>query len=359
MVETSATIGSRPGKKLGFLAGALLVPLFTLTALAEPIRGAGSTFAAPVITKWAKNYQLMRADGGDFISPDWTVDYELVGSLAGVMRLGQPELDFAATDAPLPPEELAKRGQQQFPIVMGGVAIVANIDGVAAGSLRLTGAVLAEIYLGKIQNWSDPVIKAINPELALPDLRISVTHRKDGSGTTFVLTQYLSAVSPEWKGKYGADTLITWPLGTSAEGTQGVVRAVKATKGAIAYLEYGQVVRAGLPFASIGNKAGKFVKPDQAGVQAAASAVDWAATKDFYAALTDLPGEAAYPIAAATFAVVPVTGRGAARYGRVQDLFRLAFDAGGNDAVALGYVPLPAPLVEQIKRYWTSPRIGG
>ncbi|MFM9975802.1 MAG: phosphate ABC transporter substrate-binding protein PstS [Beijerinckiaceae bacterium] len=328
-------------------------------ATAEPIRGAGSTFAAPVIAKWSRNYQLMRADGGDFLSPDWLVDYELVGSLAGVMRLGQPELDFAATDVAQSPDDLKKRGQTQFPIVIGGVAIVVNIDGVTAGGLRLTGPLLADIYLGKIQNWSDPAIKAVNPDVALPDLRISVLHRKDGSGTTFTLTQYLSAVSADWKTKYGADLLISWPLGTSAEGTQGLVRAVKATKGSISYIEYGQVTRAGLAFATIQNRSGRFVKPDQAGVQAAANAVPWANTKDFFAQLTDQPGDAAYPLAAATFAVVPSASRSSASVNRVHDVFRLAFDKGGDDAAALGYVPLPAPLVEQIKSYWAKPPAAG
>jgi phosphate transport system substrate-binding protein len=332
--------------------------LVGLPAQAEPIRGAGSTFAAPIITKWAQSYKEARADGGDFISPDWLLDYEIVGSMAGIMRLGQPELDFAATDVPLPADELAKRGLQQFPIVMGGVAIVANIDGLAPGALRLSGAVLADIYLGKVQNWSDPAIKAINPDLALPDLKITVNHRKDGSGTTYVFTDYLSSISADWKTKYGADLLISWPLGTSAEGSQGLLRAIKATKGSIGYVEYGQVARAGLPFAAIQNKSGQFIKPDPAGVQAAANAMDWTKTKDFFASLADQPGPAAYPISAATFAIVPINGRPAARYRRVHDLFNLGFEAGSADAAALGFVPLPAPLVEQIKAYWGKmPRV--
>lgn len=321
---------------------------------AEPIRGAGSTFAAPVITKWAQIYKQIRADGGDFISPDWLLDYERVGSMAGIMRLVQPELDFAATDVPLPPDELAKRGLQQFPIVMGGVAIVANLDGVAAGDLRLTGPILADIYLGKIQNWSDASIKAINPGLKLPDLKITVNHRKDGSGTTYVLTDYLSSTSVDWKTRHGADLLISWPTGSSAEGNQGLLNAIRATKGSIGYVEYGQVARAGLPFAAIQNKAGNFIKPDPTGVQAASNAVNWTKTKDFFTSLADQPGAEAYPISAATYAVVPMTGRTASRYRRVHDLFSLAFEKGGADAAALGYVPLPTPLVEQIKMYWSK-----
>ncbi|CAN1515120.1 PstS ABC-type phosphate transport system, periplasmic component [Rhabdaerophilaceae bacterium] len=332
----------------------------TQSAKSEPIRGAGSTFAAPVVAKWSESYKKERADGGDFISPDWIVDYELVGSMAGIMRLSQPELDFAASDVPLTSDELAKRGLQQFPFVMGGVAIVVNIDGVAPGALRLNGPVLADIYLGKIQNWSDAAIKSLNPELKLPDQRITVNHRKDGSGTTYVLTDYLSSISAEWKTKYGADLLITWPLGTSSEGSQGLLRAIRSTKGSIGYVEYGQVSRAGLAFAAIQNKAGNFVKPEPAGVQAAASAIDWSKTKDFSTSLADQPGADAYPISAATFAIVPVQGRAASRYRRVHDLFALGFDKGAADASALGYVPLPAPLVEQIKSYWAkAQRAGG
>ncbi|WP_280954626.1 phosphate ABC transporter substrate-binding protein PstS [Phyllobacterium sophorae] len=213
------------------IACVTLLPFsFGTAGQAEPIRGAGSTFAAPAIAEWSQAYQDARADGGDFISPDWTVDYELVGSLAGVMRLDQTELDFAATDVPINPAELEKHGREQFPIVFGSVAVVANIDGFENGVLRLSGPVLANIYLGKIQSWSDPAIRALNPDAVLPDLKISVLYRKDGSGTTFVFTKYLSAVSADWKKAHGADTLIAWPLGTGAEGTQELIRAVRTSK---------------------------------------------------------------------------------------------------------------------------------
>ncbi|MFC0217665.1 phosphate ABC transporter substrate-binding protein PstS [Pseudochelatococcus lubricantis] len=321
---------------------------------AEPIRGAGSTFAAPVIARWARAYSEARADGGDFVSPDWTVDYELVGSLAGLMRLEQPELDFAASDVPVEPEELARRGHQQFPFVLGGIAVVVNLDGVRVGELRLPGPVLADIYLGRVTTWKDPGIAAANPGLGLPDLPITVVYRKDGSGSTFAFTEYLSAVSPEWRERLGADTLIAWPAGKGAEGTQDLIRSVQATKGAIAYAEFGQVARTSMPFASIENASGRFVAPGHEGFQAAIDSVDWSQTRDFYAALTNRTGENAYPITAATFAIVPVARRSAGRYGRVHDFFRLAFDKGGEDARALGYVPLPAPLVERIKQYWVE-----
>lgn len=347
-------------QKRYFLAAFVAVlSVFATASQAEPIRGAGSTFAAPVIAKWSKSYQDARSDGGDFISPDWRVDYEPVGSLAGVMRLHQPDLDFAATDAPLPAAEVAKSGYLQFPVVIGGVAIATNIPGITDGQLKLSGAVLAEIYLGKIQNWSDKAIRDLNPELKLPDLRISVIHRKDGSGTTFTFTDYLSAVSADWKSKYGANTLITWPLGTSAEGTQGVLRAARANPGTIAYLEFGQVMRAGLPVARIGNRNGEFVRPEPRSFAAAALAGEWPADQHFFRSLIDQPNSDAYPITAATFVVIPLD-RGQTRIRRVQDVFGLAFDKGHADAAALGLVPIPDALVNTIKSYWAKPpRAGG
>lgn len=360
--ENCSLIGKAQGVLTGLVKTAALATTltFSLAAQAEPIRGAGSTFAAPVIAKWADAYKNARADGGDLFTLDWTVDYELVGSLAGVMRLEQPELDFAVTDVPILPSELAKHGQQQFPIVMGGIAIVANLDGLADKSLQLTGPILADIYLGKIKSWADPAITAINPGIALPDLKINVVHRKDGSGSTFVLTEYLSASSAEWKTKYGANTLINWPLGSAAEGTRALIQAVKATKGALSYAEFGQVQRAGLPFAAIQNKSGAFARPDPEGVQAATNAIDWANTKDFFASLTDQPGDKAYPISTATFAVVPMRGRPVDRYGRVHDLFRLAFEpAGDAEAAGLGYVPLPHALAEQVKSSWAKRPFAG
>lgn len=356
MFRSHVSWSLRPGVKdaLRILAavGLLAIAQATPTDVwAEPIRGAGSTFVAPVMAQWAEDYRVARADGGDFSSPDWTVDYELVGSLGGLMRLDQPELDFAATDVPVNPAELEKHGRQQFPMVFGSVAVVANVDGIAAGSLRLSGPVIADIYLGKIQRWSDLAIKVLNPDLSLPDLQIIPLHRTDGSGSTYVFTEYLSAISAEWSKAHGADMLITWPVGTGAEGTRDLIQAVKSTKGAIAYAEYGQVERTGLPFASLQNKSGNFVKPGAEGVQAAVNAVAWDKTKDFFVSLTDLPGEDAYPITTATFAVVPVAGRSADRFGRVHDLFGLAFKNGAA-ATKLGYVPVPARLVDQIEQYW-------
>lgn len=352
--EQSIGKGVRSGiAALGILTVAAAF-LFISAAQAEPIQGAGSTFAAPIIAKWANAYEVARADGGDFFTLDFTVDYEPVGSLAGLMRLKQPELDFAATDVPVSPGDLDRSGQVQFPIVMGGVAVVANLAGIEAGALHLSGPVLADIYLGKITAWNDPAIVALNSELALPELPIKVLHRQDGSGSTFVFTEFLSATSEEWKTRLGADTLIPWPVGGGVEGTGNLLRAVQATEGTIAYAEYGQVLRAKLPFAAIENQAGNFALPDPKGVAAAASGIDWTVIPDFSTSLTDLPGADAYPLSTATFAVVQISGRDPVRYRRVRDLFRLALTQGAADATALGYVPLPQNLVDQIETYWAA-----
>jgi len=319
---------------------------------AEPIRGAGSTFAAPIINQWSRDYEAMRTDGGDYTSPDWRVDYEPVGSLAGVMRLDQPEMDFAATDAPLSPENLTRRGWTQFPVVMGGIVVVANLDRIGAGQLRLSGPVLADIYLGKVRQWSDPAIKALNPTLALPDAAIEALHREDGSGSTFTFTGFLSAASTEWREKLGADTLIAWPVGRGAKGTGRLAELTAATKNAIAYLEYGQVVRAGLPFVSVQNAAGAFVRPEPAAFQAALATMTWDAARGFHAGAASSHA-GAYPIAAVTYVVVP-KDRGQARINRVLDLFRLAFRQGGEKASALGYIALSPALADQIDAYWAQ-----
>ncbi|GGE33970.1 phosphate-binding protein PstS [Agaricicola taiwanensis] len=330
------------------------------SATAEPIRGAGSTFAAPIIEAWAAAYEEARADGGDYSSPDWTVDYEPVGSLAGLMRLQQPDLDFAATDVPVAPEALAQNGQRQFPVVMGAVAIIVNLEGMRQGGLRLSGATLADIYLGKIQRWSDPAIVETNPGVGLPDLRISVLHRKDGSGSTYAFTEYLSAVSPQWQTAYGRSTSLTWPIGTGVKGTRDLITAVKATPGAIAYAEFGQAERSGLQMPALQNSSGHFVLPGAPGVQAAAQSVDWSGIKDFHVSLANRPGADAFPISAATFVIIPAADRSEHRSRRVQDLFRLAFSAAGSKAaLELGYVPLPPALARQVEDYWASRAVAG
>jgi phosphate transport system substrate-binding protein len=326
----------------------------TSHAHAELITGAGSTFAFPILGQWAKAYRVAKTDGADFIPHDIGVDYEPIGSLGGEVRINQRGIDFGATDRPLASAELERNGLGQFPIVMGGVVPVVNIDGVAPGQLKLTGAVLADIFLGKIANWSDPAIKAINPERTLPDAKITVAHRSDGSGTTFNFASYLAKVSPEWRDKVGADTLVKWPTGTGAEGNQGVANLVLRTKNAIGYVEYGQVIRASLAYALVQNRAGNFIKPDAASLQAAAASAEWGKAKDFSLLILDAPGEQAYPIAATTFILMHKKPSSVARSREALRFFRLSLETGARDASALGYVPLPDALVKQVKDYWAA-----
>ena len=341
----------KPFLTLAF-AGVLLASTLG-PAQAEPITGAGSTFAFPVLGKWAQNYRVAKSDGAEMTPLDIGVDYEPVGSLGGEVRVMQRATDFGASDRPLSSEELARTALIQFPIVMGGIAPVVNIDGIGPGQMKFTGALLADIFLGKVKRWSDPAVKAINPDLKLPDAAINVVYRSDGSGTTFNWTDYLSKASPEWAGKIGANTQVAWPTGAGAERTQGVVETIAKVRNTIGYVELGQVLRSSLAYGLVQNKAGAFVKPDAASLQAAAASANWAASKDFSLMLTDAPGAQAWPIVATTFALVPkpLNGR---RSREVIDFFRLSFDTGAADASALGYVALPEALVKQVKDYWTA-----
>jgi phosphate transport system substrate-binding protein len=353
-------------KRIAVVAAALLLVSLP-TARAQDVfgenvvRGAGSTFAYPVVSKWANAYQRWLANGSDFPSANAgldnpsvgvAVDYESVGSLAGVMRAKQAAVDFGASDAPIASDELAKLGLAQFPLVIGGVTAVVNLDGVMPGAIRFDGAVLADIFLGKIDNWSNPAIKALNPDLKLPDAKIAVIRRSDGSGTTFNFTDYLSRVSPAFKEKVGSDLMVPWPVGTGAKGNDGVAQAVKQSKNSIAYVEFAQALQAKLSYATIKNRSGEWIKPDPKSFQAAAANAEWAKTEDFSLMLIDPPGHDAYPIAATVFVLMSKS----APWGRTRNTLNFmsyALDKGANDAAALGYVPLPPSLVQQVKTYWS------
>jgi phosphate transport system substrate-binding protein len=329
---------------------------------AAAVTGAGSTFVYPVVAKWAKGYQRWVAGGGDFpiaggglddpptASP---LDYEPVGSLAGTMRVRTGSVDFGATDVPMKSEDLRKHALVQFPIVIGGIVPVVNIDGVAAGEIRFTGELLADIYLGKVQDWSDPAIKALNPSLKLPDAKIAVVRRSDGSGTTFNFTDYLSRMSPQWREKVGSDLQVPWPTGTGAKGNDGVAQAVRQTKNAIGYVEYAQAIQSKLSFGLVRNRAGNFVKPEPASFQAAAANADWKNAGDFHLLLNDAPGANAYPLVATVFVLMykqtpPRRARAALNF------FNWSLEKGAKDASDLGYVPLPPSLVTQVKEYWAK-----
>jgi phosphate transport system substrate-binding protein len=313
------------------------------------ITGAGSTFAYPLIADWAKAYQRWQSGGGiytvgggglDDPPAGAAIDYEPVGSYAGIMRAKEGAVDFGASDMPLLPDALAALGLAQFPIAISGIVPVVNVEGVGPGALRLTGAVLAEIYMGKIQEWNDPAIKALNPDLQLPNTKIAVVHRSDGSGTTFNWALYLSRSNSAWKSQIGADTNIAWPVGRGAKGNEGVALAVQATKNAIGYVEHSYATRLKLAHGLVQNQAGKFVSPSPASFKSAAENFDWGQAKDFYVLLVDASNEDAYAIAATTFVMMRKAGS-QRRSSAALKFFAWTMGAGATNAANLGYVPLP------------------
>lgn len=354
-------------RMIGAVAATLLLatatPVRAQDALtSNAVTGAGSTFAYPVLSRWANAYKRWVAGGGDFpmagagledapTAP--AIDYEPIGSLAGTMRVKEAAVDFGASDVPLASGELSKLALGQFPIVIGGVVAVVNIDGVAPGKIRFTGPVLADIFLGKIQSWADPAIKAINPDLKLPDARIAVVRRTDGSGTTYNFTNYLSKVSPQWKETVGSDLIVKWPTGIGARGTTGVSQTVKQTANSIGYVEFANAVQQKLSYALLQNKAGQFVMPEPRSFQAAANSADWAGAKDFDLLLTDAPGNDAYPIVATVF-VLMNKDASLNRSRNAFNFFTWVLDKGAADAAQLGYVPLPDSLVKQVKAHWRA-----
>lgn len=326
------------------------------------VTGAGSTFAFPVMSRWAHSYRRWIAGGGEFpiagagLDDAPTVpaiDYEPVGSMAGIMRAQNAAVDFGASDMPMPSKELAKLGLVQFPIVIGGVAVVLNVAGVAPAQMKLNGTVLSRIFLGKIPTWSDPEIAALNPGLTLPDEKIVIVTRADGSGTTFNFTNYLGKVSRQFFDTVGSDLYVRWPSSITARGNQGVAQLVAATPNAIGYVELAQAVRSKLAYALIENPAGKFIKPDPASFAAAASSAEWEKAPDFDLMLTNAPGDASYPITATVF-VVMNKSLSQARARATFNFFRWSLDKGMADATALGYVPLPEQFVKQVKAYWVQ-----
>ena len=338
------------GRKIGTIA-AVLTGLALAAAGPVPIvvNGAGSTFVNPILSRWTTDYMAdFHASGGTRIV------YQSIGSGAGVDLIKARKVDFGASDRPLPPQELAKAGLGQFPLVIGGVVAVVNIAGIAPGRLRFTGPLLADIYLGKIKRWNDPAIVGLNPGVPLPNAEIAVVHRSDGSGTTFNWVNYFSKVSPEWKARVGEGTTVTWPVGTGADGNDGVAAAVRQTPHSIGYVEFAYVARDKLSWVQMRNRAGHFVAPSPASFAAAANGADWKATRDFYLILTDAPGADAYPITATTFILAPKHQPDFTRTRALLQLFQWALFKGQPQASALGYVPLPNNLSLLVARYWVT-----
>ncbi|SCB49688.1 phosphate transport system substrate-binding protein [Bradyrhizobium shewense] len=337
---------------LPIILAALLV---ATPGLGAETKGAGSTFVSPVMAKWTDAY---KAKTGNVVS------YQAVGSGIGLGLIKKEAVDFGASDMPLAPRELDRLGLMQFPIVIGGVVPVVNIDGVKPGQIRFTGQVLADIYLGKLKSWNDPAIAAINPDVRLPNAAITVVHRIDGSGTTFNWSNYLAKVSPQWKASVGEGTSVEWPLGLGGRGNDGVASLVSLVPGAIGYLEYTYALQrlARISFGIVQNSAGNYVVPDAASFQAAASSADWKAEKDFHLVLTNAPGEDAYPITATTFVLMPKAPKSPERSAAAIDFVRWSLENGKSEAQTLNYVPLPPALIDQIERYWhqsidAAPRI--
>jgi phosphate transport system substrate-binding protein len=304
------------------------------------LTGAGATFPAPLYSQWATAFQ---ADGG---AP---VNYQPIGSGGGVKQIKAGTVLFGATDRPLSATELSEAGLVQFPTVLGGVAPVVNVPGLAAGELKLSGQLLADIFQGKIARWNDPRLAAAAPR-PLPNLPITVVHRSDGSGTTFVFTSYLSLKSADWKSALGAGEALEWPGGIGGKGNDGVAAYVKQTPGAIGYVEHAYAKQNAMADVQLQNAAGQFVGPDAAGFAAAAAAADWAATPGYGILLLDEPGQGAWPITAATFILVHKTA--AAR--EAIKFFEWAYAKGDASASGLGYTPLPAPLKDLVRATWAK-----
>ena len=326
-------------------AFAVAATLFAGSAQATDITGAGSTFVQPIIAKWSASYAEKTGSH---------VNYGGGGSGAGIAQIKAATIDFGASDKPLSPEDLSAAGLAQFPIVIGGVVPVVNIEGVKAGEIKLTGAQLGDIYLGKIKKWNDPALAANNAGVKLPDVAIQAVYRSDGSGTTFNYTNYLSKVSAEWKEKIGEGTTVQWPTGVGGKGNAGVAAYVQQINGSIGYVELAYALQNKMAYTQVQNSAGKFVTPNLASFSAAASHADWKSAKDFQLVITNAPGDDSWPITATAFALVYKTPKDAEHSKAILDFFKYAYSEGGKQAEALDYVPLPAALVQQIESYWKA-----
>lgn len=312
-------------------------------AAAQDVTGAGATFPAPLYAKWADAYH--KATGT-------RVNYQSVGSGAGLRQIRGKTVDFGASDMPLTDEELAKDGLMQFPTVIGGVVPVVNLKGIDTRQLRLTGAVLGNIYLGKITRWNDPAIASLNPGLKLPDTAIAVVRRADGSGTTFIFTNYLSKVNAEWKSKVGEGTAVNWPTGAGGKGNEGVAAFVQRLPNSIGYVEYAYAKQNKMTYALLQNAAGNFVAPDDATFKAAAAGAEW--QKSFYQILTNQPGKGAWPITGATFIMMQLKQDKPQQAAASLRFFDWAFKNGDKMAEELDYVPLPDSVKAMIRKAWAK-----
>jgi phosphate transport system substrate-binding protein len=324
-------------------ATAVALAACSFAALAQDVTGAGASFPAPVYAKWADAYN--KATGA-------RINYQSVGSGAGMKQIKAKTVDFGASDAPLKDDELAKDGLIQFPMVIGGVVPVVNIAGIAPGQIKLTGEVLGDIYLGKITKWNDPALVALNAGVPLPAADIAVVRRADGSGTSFNFTNYLSKVNAEWKTKVGEGTAVNWPVGAGGKGNEGVSAFVQRLPNSIGYVEYAYAKQNKMSYVLLKNKAGVFVPPDDLNFKSAAASADW--NKTFYQVLTDQPGKDAWPITAATFIMMHKVQDKPANATNALKFFDWAYKSGDKMATELEYVPMPDSVKALVHKLWAD-----
>jgi phosphate transport system substrate-binding protein len=334
--------------KLNQLLGSIGLSAALLSAgvaYAADITGAGATFPYPIYAKWAEAYKTQTGTG---------MNYQSIGSGGGIKQIQAKTVDFGASDAPLTPNELGLGGLTQFPAVVGGVVPVINVAGVAPGQLKLDSNVLADIFLGKITKWNDPRIAADNAGVALPDEAITVVHRADGSGTTFIFTTYLAQVSQDWKRSVGGDKAVSWPVGTGGKGNEGVASYVQRIKNSIGYVEYAYALQNKMNYTQLKNRDGVFVSPNDTTFKAAAANAKWDADKGFYEILTNEPGKDSWPITGATFILMHKSQEKVANATEVLKFFDWAFTNGDKLAADLDYVPLPANVKTMIRNAWKA-----
>lgn len=327
------------------IAAIVAASLFGMSAQATDITGAGSSFVYPVLSKWSATYAETTGN---------KLNYQSVGSGAGVAQIKEGTIDFGASDAPMSSEDLTKFGLGQFPVVVGGIVPIVNLQGVAPGQLKIDGKLLGDIYLGKVARWSDPAIAALNPGVKIPDVKITVVHRSDGSGTSFNFTNYLSKVNPEWASKVKFGTAVDWPAGVGGKGNEGVSQYVRQIPGAIGYVEYAYATKNKLSYTQMKNASGTWIQPTAESFGAAAATADWNSAKDFNLIMTNAPGAQAWPITATTWVIMYKKAKNASHTKVAFDFFKWSLEKGQSQAATLDYVALPAPLVQKIEAYWAS-----
>jgi len=326
-------------------AAGFAATLATAPALAVDISGAGATFPYPIYAKWADAYKKETGNG---------LNYQSIGSGGGIKQIKAKTVIFGATDAPLPGKELDESGLVQFPMVMGGIVPVVNVEGIKPGELVIDGPTLAKIFLGEIKAWNDPAIAKLNSSLKLPAQAIAVVHRSDGSGTTYNFAYYLAEISADWKTKVGFNTSVEWPVGIGAKGNEGVANNVAQTKGSVGYVEYAYAKQNKLTYTKMVNKDGKTVMPTSATFQAAAANANWSSVPGYGVILANQPGVESWPMTAATWILVYKKPQDPAATAEALKFFAWSYAKGGKMAEELDYIPMPKNVVDSVEKTWAS-----